>query len=222
MSPGKCGKLKKNLKRIALAECDRISDDGLRAFAHHPTLKTFDSYNISWEDVVSVASTCMRLKCIGISTRMRSPGANTNFWISDDGMFHLKQLAELGDLDLSKCGVNVTDTDILSVSEISNIRKLDLSWLINVTDTSLFNIASKCSKLEVIKISGCEAITDKGLRAFAHHPTLKTFDSYNISWEDVVSVASTCMRLKCIGISTRMRSKLVNDRYNLLLHRQCN
>ncbi|GJZ44223.1 leucine-rich repeat, cysteine-containing subtype protein [Tanacetum coccineum] len=136
--------------------------------------------------------------------------------ISDDGMLHLKQMAELGDLDLSKCGVNVTDTGILSVSEISNIRKLDLSWLINVTDTSLFNIASKCSKLEVIKISGCEAITGEGLRAFAHHPLLKTFDifsCYNITWEDVVSVASTCMRLKCIRLSTRMRSPGANTNF---------
>ncbi|GJZ64612.1 leucine-rich repeat, cysteine-containing subtype protein, partial [Tanacetum coccineum] len=52
-----------------------------------------------------------------------------------------------------------------------------------------------------------EAITGEGLRAFAHHPTLETlkiFSCHNMSWEDVVSVGSTCMSLKRLGLSGRM------------------
>ncbi|KAK9049922.1 hypothetical protein SSX86_031109, partial [Deinandra increscens subsp. villosa] len=46
-------------------------------------------------------------------------------------------------------------------------------------------------------LTGCEAITAKGLRAFSGHQTLESlmlFSCYKFSWEDVESVALTCVR----------------------------
>ncbi|GJT24791.1 leucine-rich repeat, cysteine-containing subtype protein [Tanacetum coccineum] len=146
--------------------------------------------------------------------------------ITDNGIFHFKQMVGLDYLDLSKCGANVTNSGILAVSQIPNIGRLDLSWLINVTNTSLSNIASTCQKLEVISISGCEAITGEGLRAFAQHPSLKYLNMYlcyNFSWEDVVSVASTCICLVRLGLSKRMKELAPNTVKNYVDfgHRRC-
>ncbi|PWA89356.1 Leucine-rich repeat, cysteine-containing subtype [Artemisia annua] len=105
--------------------------------------------------------------------------------ISDAGIIYLGQMVHLTALTLSKCGVNVTDSGISAISKIPNIERLVLSRLINVTNTSLFDIANNCLNLRVLDLSGCQAITSEGLRAFADHPTLSRLFLYgccHISW----------------------------------------
>lgn len=197
---------------LVLERCVGVTDKSLGAIAEAGCLDSLNlrgCYKITDLGLKYLASGKLKktLKLIALAGCDR---------ISDDGVFHLKQMAELGDLDLSKCGVNVTDSGILSVSEISNIKKLDLSWLINVTDTSLFTIASTCLKLKTINFSGCVLITGEGLRAFAHHPTLEALDIFsccNISWEDVVLIGLTCMRLNRLGLSSRMTSPAANTNF---------
>ncbi|PWA70960.1 Zinc finger, C2H2 [Artemisia annua] len=92
--------------------------------------------------------------------------------ITDNGIFNLQRMTRLTRVNLSKCGDNVSDSGILGLTQIPYIRILDLSWLINVTDTSLIYIASMVLKLKLF-FFGCEAITGEGLHAFAHHPTLE-------------------------------------------------
>ncbi|GJU42540.1 putative reverse transcriptase domain-containing protein [Tanacetum coccineum] len=71
------------------------------------------------------------------------------------------------------CGVNITDSGILTLSQIiPNIEVLDLSWLINVTDISLSQIAINCKRLVYTNLTGCEDITSKGVGCFARHQTL--------------------------------------------------
>ncbi|KAI3522751.1 hypothetical protein L1887_00799 [Cichorium endivia] len=127
--------------------------------------------------------------------------------ISDDGISCLKHIRCLTDLNLSKCGVNVTDFGIGALFQLSQIERLDLSWLINVTDMSLFVIAEHYWKLRAISLTGCEAVTSEGLLAFEDHETLEElefFSCHNFSWEDVEILASTCKRLKYIGVTRRM------------------
>nr|GEV74215.1 zinc finger, CCHC-type [Tanacetum cinerariifolium] len=62
--------------------------------------------------------------------------------ISDIGIGHLKQMVNPTHLSLSKYGVNITDSGIMALSQLSNIEWLDLSWFINVTDISLSQIAT--------------------------------------------------------------------------------
>ncbi|KAI3816774.1 hypothetical protein L1987_16478 [Smallanthus sonchifolius] len=132
--------------------------------------------------------------------------------ISDHGVIHLKQMVHLTELNLSKCGVHVTDPVMVALlSHLPNIEILDLSWLINVTDISLLVIGSKCLNLKEIYLSGCEAITAEGLWAFTGHEALKRlvlFSCYNFSWEDVESVALTCIRLEYLGLMKRIKTPM--------------
>ncbi|GJV91647.1 leucine-rich repeat, cysteine-containing subtype protein [Tanacetum coccineum] len=121
--------------------------------------------------------------------------------ITDDGISHLKQMVCLVLLDLSDCGVNITGSHIL------NIKTLCLCRLIKLTVDALFGIA-KCLKLTELNLTGCKAITGKGLRAFAHHPTLAKFEvssCHNYSWEDLKSVALTSTNLGSIHLDRRIK-----------------
>ena len=127
--------------------------------------------------------------------------------ISDAGIVYLKQMVGLIRLDLSKCGDNITDSGILAIAKLQNIEILSLSWLINISDTSLFEIASNCLKLKTVDLNGCEAITGEGLRALANLPTLsylRLHSCHKISWEDISSGAFT--RLQYIGLSKRIKT----------------
>ncbi|PWA71136.1 Leucine-rich repeat, cysteine-containing subtype [Artemisia annua] len=117
----------------------------------------------------------------------------------------------LESLDLSKCGENVTDSGVMAISQLPSIRSLDLSWLINVTDISLFRIAIYCLELIEICLAGCKAITGSGLDAFAHHQTLESLDLSscpNISWNDVECVGPTLMMIKILLLSKSIRTQM--------------
>nr|GFA79653.1 hypothetical protein [Tanacetum cinerariifolium] len=131
--------------------------------------------------------------------------------ISDAGIFYLKELCCLIFLNLSKCGVNVTDSGAVALTRIPNIEILDMSWLSSITKVSLCEIASKCLKLKRISLSGCEAISGEGLRVFAYHPTLRSLtllSCHNISLEDVESVVVTWTGMGCIYLSRSMKAQM--------------
>ncbi|PWA89353.1 Leucine-rich repeat, cysteine-containing subtype [Artemisia annua] len=70
----------KKLKFIYLLGCEAITGEGLRCFAHHPTLhciKLYSCDNISWEDVELVVSTCPSLTIVGLSRRLKTPMPET-------------------------------------------------------------------------------------------------------------------------------------------------
>nr|XP_043611923.1 F-box protein SKP2A-like [Erigeron canadensis] len=176
------------LEMLVLKGCYLITDLGLKYLAEGELKHYLDNLNLS---------ECDR--------------------ISDDGIIYLKEMGGLMCLNLSKCGVNVTDTGLVDyLSEFQNLYWLDLSWLVNVTDISLSVIATKCLMLVEIYLTGCQAITVEGLRAFAQHPGLEVLDlvsCHKLSWEDVKSFILTCPQLKHIHLSKRIEMSMPN-RFN--------
>ena len=156
----------KNLRYLDLKRCVNVTDETLKAFGEAECLYYLDlqgCYLISDLGLKYLANGKLKhsLEVLNLSECNR---------ISDDGIIYLRQMSSLSILDLSKCGVNVTDSGVVAIAQSRpSIKGLKLSWLINVTDISLFCIASMCLKLTMIHLSGSEAITRKGLRAFAHH-----------------------------------------------------
>ncbi|KAI3816773.1 hypothetical protein L1987_16477 [Smallanthus sonchifolius] len=97
LDPPEPGGLKNCLQQLNLTECDRISDygvnpletngceaitaEGLWAFSGHQALQRlvlFSCYNFSWEDVESVALTCIRLEYLGLMKRIKTPMPETS------------------------------------------------------------------------------------------------------------------------------------------------
>lgn len=53
------------------------------------------------------------------------------------------------------------------------MKKLNLSWLENVSDSTLTAIAEHCRKLMALDLTGCELITGEGICAFGDHESLE-------------------------------------------------
>ncbi|XP_023729861.1 uncharacterized protein LOC111877580 [Lactuca sativa] len=194
----------KNLAVLDLSGCVSVTDESLKAIAE----------TTSWLRVLNLQG-CYLITDLGL--KYLSNGHVRHFLeelvlaecdrISDDGILYLKQIRCLTDLNLSKCGVNITDVGVGALLQLPKIERLDLSWLINVTDISLFVIGEHYWKLRAISLTGCEAVTSEGLLAFEDHETLEElefFSCHNFSWEDVVILASSCERLKYLGLTRRM------------------
>ncbi|PWA43359.1 Leucine-rich repeat, cysteine-containing subtype [Artemisia annua] len=206
----------KDLRNLILSRCARVTDESLKSIRELNSLQRLDLEGCLISDMGLEYMAKADLK-----NNLMSLSLDECDKISDIDISHLKQMVNLTRLSLSNCGVNITDSGIFTLSQIiPNIEVLHLSWLINITDISLSQIARNCKKLKFIELRGCEAITGKGVRCFAHHPRLSSLymsSCYNIFWEDVESVASTCRNLEHIELSRRIKTPMPNATLQELL-----
>ncbi|PWA97687.1 Leucine-rich repeat, cysteine-containing subtype [Artemisia annua] len=175
----------KNLRTLNLSRCARVTDESLKSIGESNSLQRL------YLEGCLISDLGLKYMAKGdLKNSLMSLFLKECVKISDTGICHLKQMVNLTHLSLSNCGVKITDSGVLTISQIPNINVLYLSWLINVTDTSLSHIASNCKKLKYMYLEGCDGITSEGVRRFAHHPTLKhlvLFSCRNIPWEDVAN-----------------------------------
>ncbi|PWA81433.1 Leucine-rich repeat, cysteine-containing subtype [Artemisia annua] len=196
----------KNLTRLKLDGCVNVTDESLKAIGvanHLKYLSLRGCYLVTDLGLKYLAKGDMK-NCL---ERLH---LNECDRISDKGIRYLKQMTGLYYLNLSKCGVNITDVGVMAICRLPSLMVLNLSWLINVTDSSLTHISRNCLKMNQIDFTGCEAITGKGLRALVHLrklKTLKLFSCHNISWEDVKSFAKTS-KIHHLGLSRSIKKQI--------------
>ncbi|PKU71531.1 hypothetical protein MA16_Dca004373 [Dendrobium catenatum] len=88
------------------------------------------------------------------------------------------------------------------------LRKLYLSWLINLSYSSLIAIAQNCQNLVEIRLIGCEQITGNGIHSFSGHQSLEylVLDSfYNVSGYDIVHVVLGCLSLSHLRLRRALK-----------------
>ncbi|GJR68409.1 leucine-rich repeat, cysteine-containing subtype protein [Tanacetum coccineum] len=200
----------KNLSILYLDNCVGVTDESLKAIGESNSLKYVNLKGCLVTDLGLEYLTVGNLK-----NSLRDLDLSECDRISDAGIFYLKELCCLTYVNLSKCGVNVTDTGVVAlVRRNPNFKILDLSWLSSITNISLCEIASKCLKLKSMSLSGCEAISGEGLCVFAHHPTLRYLDldsCHGISLEDVKLVVVTLTGMRRISLSKSMKAQMTED-----------
>ncbi|PWA74215.1 Leucine-rich repeat, cysteine-containing subtype [Artemisia annua] len=180
------------LERLYLAECFLITDVGLEYLANG--------------DLKFCLKTLLLRKCDRIT---------------DNAIIHLKKLVSLTTLDLSECD-NATDYGVVALCELPNIKALELNYLFNIMDISLLEIARKCLNLSLISLNGCNRITGVGLHAFSGHQCLVRIllhSCYNISWEDVKSIALTCPSLRLLHLSSTLKQQMSRPDYEYIGNR---
>ncbi|GJZ07881.1 leucine-rich repeat, cysteine-containing subtype protein [Tanacetum coccineum] len=203
-----------HLDDVNLKGRSRVGDVGVGSF-----VRSFKNLKfLSLKRCVNV--TDESLKTIGEANCLKSLTLDGCFLITDLGLEFLANGGNvkncLRHLSLSKCtpvGRMSHDYGVvaIAISQLPSIRSLQLSWLINVTDISLFQIARNCIKLNAIYLAGCKAITSRGLHAFAHHSTLESIDLSscpNISWNDVERVAPTWMMIENLELSETIKTQM--------------
>ncbi|GAV65540.1 LRR_6 domain-containing protein [Cephalotus follicularis] len=150
-----------NLTVLDLGRCNLINDQVLEAVAGAHSIRVL---------IFNGCSLITDMGLIALSTGLASKSLKTLAMaecdrITDSGVSFLQRMCCLEVLILAECGPKVTDSGTITVARIASLKRLNLSWLINVSDFTLMAIAEGCKSLERIDLTGCELITVDGIRA---------------------------------------------------------
>uniref|UniRef100_A0A5B7BBF5 Putative F-box/LRR-repeat protein 20-like n=1 Tax=Davidia involucrata TaxID=16924 RepID=A0A5B7BBF5_DAVIN len=193
-----------NLTNLDLGRCNRIVDEALKAIGDANSLRVLNlqaCWLITDRGLACLASGSLSrtLKKLVIAECDR---------ITDIGVLHLRQMCCLEELNLADCGPKVTDTGGVAIAAIQTLKKLNLSWLINVSDDTIVALAKNCQNLVAVNLTGCELITGYGIRAFANHESLEELvlaSCQNFTGDDVEWTVLGCQTLSYIGLDKRLK-----------------
>nr|XP_018633451.1 F-box/LRR-repeat protein 3-like [Nicotiana tomentosiformis] len=190
---------------LELGFCDKVSDDSLRVIGSGScSLKSLNlqgCWLVSDEGLKSLAEGPLRisLKKLILAECDR---------ISDRGVLSLMQMRCLEELDLAECGPNVTDIAGEAIASSEILKRLNLSWLVNVSDATVVALAEGCKNLNALNLTGCEFVTGEGIRALTKHRSLKELvltSCEKLSGYDLEELVLGCQTLEHIVVDRRLR-----------------
>ncbi|KAF7817120.1 F-box/LRR-repeat protein 4-like [Senna tora] len=194
----------KHLRHLDLSWCNLITDDALEAIGAAKSVAVLNLQGCSLITdfglaYLALGSPSKSLKKLVLAECDR---------ITDSGVCLLQKISGLEELNIAECGPKVTDTGCLAISEIQTLRKLNLSWMVNVSDTTVIALAEHSKKLETVDFTGCELISGAGFRAFANHGSLEVIvlaSCYNICADDVEYTVLRCKSLRYAVLDKGLR-----------------
>ncbi|KAI5069688.1 hypothetical protein GOP47_0015989 [Adiantum capillus-veneris] len=193
-----------SLTYLDLSRCNKVSDTGLQAIADAGCLQFL------------FLKGCTRVTDVGLSfigygragTSLRKLDLSECDQITDQGMEPLSQMRSMQVLYLPECGPRITDTGGILLASISSLQKLNLAWLINVSDSTVIAISDNCKDLKELVLTGCELVTGLGVRSFFQHKALQALTlaaCYNVYSDDVEEMAIMCPTLEYLGLDRGLR-----------------
>ncbi|KAF7997940.1 hypothetical protein HCN44_009338 [Aphidius gifuensis] len=99
----------------------------------------------------------------------------------------------------------ITAKSLCLLSKLTNLEQLDFNQNILVNDGNITIITMTCKKLKVLNISGCVAVTNRGILSISTLPKLETLTMNSVKKVTDESIASLC-KLKVL----KCRSKLTD------------
>lgn len=99
--------------------------------------------------------------------------------ITDRGLEWLQALSNLQSLSLSR-SIIIHRTTLAALSALVHLQSLDLSYCLGHAHAD-YGLASLCplTNLQILNLSGCDWITNKGLAQWRHLPNLRRLTLYN-------------------------------------------
>ncbi|KAJ7958817.1 F-box/LRR-repeat protein [Quillaja saponaria] len=193
-----------NLTHLDLGWCNLIADQALETIGAANLIAVLNLQGCSLITDHGLASLAF-----GSSSRsLKSLNLAECDRISDLGVSLLQKITSLEELNMAECGPKVTDLGCLSVSTIQTLKKMNLSWLVNVSDTTVVALAVNCPNLVSVDLTGCELITGAGIRAFANHGSLEALvlsSCYNVFANDLEFTVIGCKSLRYIVLAKGLR-----------------
>ncbi|KAK1257058.1 hypothetical protein QJS04_geneDACA019212 [Acorus gramineus] len=169
-----------HLEELGLSGCSNITDSGLSVLVdgcHH--IKLLD------------VSKCSKIGDIGVSKVAKTCNSSLNTLklldchkIGDVSIYSLSaSCPNLDTLVIGGCQ-NISDESIKSLvhSCSESLRQLRMDWCLNISDSSLSCVFSKCRNLAALDISCCDRVTDAtflGLKRAGYRSSLKVLRASN-------------------------------------------
>ncbi|KAL3338772.1 hypothetical protein AABB24_027745 [Solanum stoloniferum] len=210
-----------DLRTLHLAGCRFVSDSLMKALSKNchyvEELGLQGCTNITNSGLSVLVEGCRRIKyldinkCsnigdIGISSvseacslTLRTLKLLDCYKVGDDSILSLANYCKnLETLVIGGCR-NISDEPMksLAASCSNSLRKLRMDWCLNITDSSLDCIISKCRELEVLDIGCCEELTDAAFQQLG---------SENFMLGMKILKVSNCPKITVEGIKKLMKS----------------
>ncbi|XP_040579571.1 F-box/LRR-repeat protein 14 [Lepeophtheirus salmonis] len=195
-----------NIKRLNLSLCKEVNDNSLGRIATH--CKNLEELDLG--GCTKITNTGLLLVSWGLKNIKRLNLRSCRS-ISDHGLGHLsgldsqpsESLLELGLQDCQK----ITDESLRHLSEgIPNLRKINLSFCVSVTDTGMKSLA-KLGSLQSLNLRSCDNVSDIGIGFLAeggNRPLTELDVSFcnNVSDASLKHVASGMSKLQSLSMTT--------------------
>ncbi|XP_073135885.1 F-box protein At5g51370-like [Henckelia pumila] len=211
----------RNLRILDLGWC-RVTDKALESFRGLNSLEYLNlqgCWRITDKGFAFLAegSLCRTLKTLNLAGCDR---------MTDSGLSHLKNMCCLQELNLAKCGPKVTDNGAtIALAAMFALRILNLSWLVNITDATLFALSEICKKLVVLDLTGCELVSGAGILALSGHGSLHQLvlahSDRVMNGDDLEQLVLGCPYLEHIILDIRVRSRIPISVQENILGMQC-
>ncbi|XP_043823521.1 dynein regulatory complex subunit 6 [Dromiciops gliroides] len=205
-----------DLNHIYMTDCERITDASLKSIANLKNL------------VVLNLTNCIRIGDAGLRSFLSGPSSSKlrELNLTNCAQISDLALAQMGErcrsltyLNLRSC-TQLTDCGIEFITKLPNLISIDLS-VTAITDEALTSLSSH-KKLKELTVSGCEFITDSGIKEFCQlTPILEHLDvSYclKLSGEVLKALSSKCFRLTSLNIAGCPK---MNDLAIRILSKKC-
>ncbi|KAI4316106.1 hypothetical protein L6164_024119 [Bauhinia variegata] len=194
----------KHLRHLDLGWCNLITDEALEAIGAASSIAVLNLQGCSL-----ITDRGLAYLASGFSSRSlkRLIVAECDR-ITDSGVCLLQKISCLEELNMAECGPKVTDIGCLAIAAIETLKKLNLSWMVNVSDTTVVALAEHSQNLVSVDFTGCELITGTAIRAFANHGSLEALvlsSCYNICADDLEHTVLGCKSLKYIVLDKGLR-----------------
>lgn len=206
-----------NLTGLQVKECGAITDVGMQHIACLPQLAFLNLSNTRVSDEGLMLLGGLRLESLCLSKCSQ---------ISDDGLFWVKRISTIRQLDVSLCdGVTATGVeqlrelpclrvlhmsgcrsiapqDVKVLRELKCLEVLNLRDSVWVTDETLHAL-SGCTALRALNLRNCGKVTDKGLRSLARVTTLGSLNLRGCerTTDDSLRVLATIVSLEDLDLS---------------------
>ncbi|GMI81424.1 hypothetical protein like AT5G23340 [Hibiscus trionum] len=196
-------KLCKNLTSLDLGRCSLVDDEAVEAIGCSNSIRVLnlEACSLITDHGLTVLATGF------ISKTLKKLVLAECDRITDSGVSMLKHMCCLEELNLAECGPKITDSGGLAVSSLPSLKKLNLAWLINLSDVTVIAIAENCVNLVAIDLTGCESVTGVGVRAFGNHESLEYLvlaSCHSICIDDL-SIVIRCRSLRDIVLDKGLR-----------------
>ncbi|XP_059627587.1 uncharacterized protein LOC132270423 [Cornus florida] len=194
----------RNLTSLDLGGCNRIADEALKGIGNANSLQVLNlggCWLITDRGLALLASG-------SLSRTLRKLVLEECDRITDFGVLHLREMCCLEELNMAHCGRNVTDTGGVAIAAIQTLKRLQLSWWINISNATLVALARNCLNLVAIDLTGCESITGDGIRALANHQSMESLVlafCHNFNVYDLQHMVLGCRTLRFIVLDIRLR-----------------
>ncbi|XP_076469222.1 F-box and leucine-rich repeat protein 13-like isoform X1 [Babylonia areolata] len=152
----------KNLTVLNMADCVRISDTGVRHLVDGPCSAKLRELNLT--NCIRVGDMAM----VNVHKRCHNlTYLNVNYCehVSEAGIELLGLTHSLVSLDISGC--NCGDQGLSALGNNTRLRDVCLSECMNITDLGLQKFAQQCQEIERLDLSHCMQLTDGAIKNLA-------------------------------------------------------